>query len=105
MESNKWKVFFNKMTVRIILFGVLLLSISTVSNLITSSVGPTVTATVALNQMKDTDEAHIAMRAYSTSVNDARTYGMPIVAILLGLVFFTGPVKEVMKKKEEKEKE
>ena len=91
--SKNMKSFLVRMTI----YVVLLIGITQAVNLYQASVAPTVTDTFALNQMSDTDEGHIAMRAYTHTTNNITPYVLFPCAIVLYIVIVGGSVGRVLK--------
>jgi Na+/H+ antiporter NhaC len=82
---------------RMAIYVVLMIGITMSVNLYQASVAPTVTNTVALGQMSDTDEGHIAMRAYTHTTNNITPYVVVPCAIVLYLVVMGGSVGRLLK--------
>jgi hypothetical protein len=88
-----------------IVFVILLVILHSIVNITTASVGPTITDTVALAQMQDTDAGHIQMRAYHTATNGIISYIPVAISIVLGIGLFTGPFVKLFSKEEKEKKE
>lgn len=86
---------------RMIVYVILMCGIVAGINLYQASVAPTVTTELALGQMSDTDEGHIAMRAYTHASNNwVLTITLSIGAVLYILIV-GGSTKNLLFPKEE----
>jgi len=82
--------------IRTITVIVICVALHVMVNTYFDSVGPAVTDEIALNQMNDTDKAHIEMRMYSNTTNNLRTYGPPVAYGAIAIILLFAPVNKLI---------
>jgi len=97
--SKLFKSFLTRMAVYVILMCGIVMG----ANMYQASVAPTVTTNIALEQMNDTDEGHIAMRAYSHASNNWVPLIIPFIGVVMYLIIVGGSTKRLLFPKKEEQ--
>lgn len=99
--SKNLKSFLTRMTVYVII----MCGITAGINLYRASVAPVVSTELALRQFDNTEEGHIAMRAYTNATNNWSAFGLMSFSIALYIVIVGSSVNRLLFSKEASKKE